>query len=182
MDERVGKLSEENSGSIIEHETFGAFFDRMLPRALRTASRLLGTRSDAEDAVVEAFGRAFAKWDYLGTAQHRDAWLLRVAANVAYDELRKATLEARRSEPAVPPPDAFDSVDLRLTFVPVLRKLTRRQREAVVLTHVAGLPRKEVADLLGCSEESVKTHLRRGLRRLRANLGDDANTVGADDE
>jgi RNA polymerase sigma factor (sigma-70 family) len=182
VDERVGTLNGDGSRSTAESETFEAFFDRLLPRALRTTVRLLGTPASAEDAAVEAFARAYANWERVSTLPHRDAWVLRVAANVACDQLRKATIESRRVDDLASPTNATDTVDLRVTFVPALTKLAPRQREVVVLTHVAGLPRKEVAELLGCSEESVKTHLRRALRRLRADLGPEACKGDNDDD
>ena len=54
-----------------------------------------------------------------------------------------------------------------------LQALPQRQRAAVVLRYCADLPEAEVADLLGCSVGTVKTHTHRGLRALRENLEED---------
>ena len=54
-----------------------------------------------------------------------------------------------------------------------LRRLTTKQRAAVVLVHGYGYTYQEVADLLGIARSSVQQHVERGLRRLRVDLGVD---------
>lgn len=153
-------------------EAFEEFFDRLLPRAIGVGTRILGSRVDGEDAAVEGMARAYVAWARIGQVDHRDAWVLRVTANVAYDHVRRE-LRARRLQPESPPPaSATDDVDLRLTLLPALKRLSRRQREVVVLGHVAGLTQEEIASVLGCSAGSVKVHSRRALEKLRAQLGD----------
>jgi len=159
-----------------EGETFEHFFDRLLPRAVALATGLLGDRSAAEDAAVEALARAYVEWDRVRTLTYRDAWVLRVTANVAYDQVRKAGRE-RRIEPPAPATDEMDAATLRVTLVPALRKLSRRQREAVVLTHIVGLTNEEVALVLGCTAGTVKVHVHRGLARLRTELGDEGGSL-----
>jgi RNA polymerase sigma-70 factor (sigma-E family) len=151
-------------------ESFETFFDRVLPRAVSTARRLLDDRTSAEDAAVEALARAYADWERLAHLPHRDAWALRVTANVAYDQLRR---QARRRPLESLPDTSFDAIDtatLRATVVPALKRLSKRQREVVVLVHIGGLTQEEVADVLGCSLGSVKTHSSRALARLRRDL------------
>lgn len=52
-----------------------------------------------------------------------------------------------------------------------LRKLTTRQRVAVVLAHSYGWTHREIADLLGVKPTTVQNHIERGMRRLRSLLG-----------
>lgn len=148
-------------------ETFESFFERVLPRALGVATGLLGDRTAAEDAATEALARAFVAWDRLTNLPYRDAWVLRVTLNVAYDELRRVGRQLRVIEHRSAEGDALETVELRETLEPALRTLSRRQREVVVLHYMAGLTVREVAEVLGCSENSVKTHARRGVVRLR---------------
>jgi RNA polymerase sigma factor (sigma-70 family) len=54
-----------------------------------------------------------------------------------------------------------------------LAKLPRQQRAVLVLRYAADLPEAEIAELLGCSPGTVKTHAHRGLCALRDSLGDD---------
>jgi RNA polymerase sigma factor (sigma-70 family) len=161
-------------GAVEPGEVYDVFFRRVMPRALGAAVRLLGDRTLAEDVAVEALGRAYARWDTISTLTYRDAWALRVVSNISYDELRRQRrLRGALDAAAFPQPssDPVETATLRLTFVPALRKLSRRQRETIILIYIAGLSRETVAELLGCSAESIKTYRRRGLARLRSDLG-----------
>ncbi len=152
-------------------EAFEEFFDRLMPRALLVGRRILGSRPDAEDAAVEAMARAYVAWDRLAAASHRDAWVLRVTSNVAYDQVRHRRREVGRLQVSTEAQEPAAEVDLRLTLLPLLHRLSRRQREVVTLSHLAGLTHEEIAAALGCSVGSVKVHARRGMDKLRADLG-----------
>jgi RNA polymerase sigma factor (sigma-70 family) len=175
MEPRVEITNGEPLGS--EGETFEGFFDRLLPGAVALATGLLNDRPAGEDAAVEALARAYVDWDRVRTLSYRDAWVLRVTANVAYDQVRKAGRERRPLPPPAPATDVMETPTLRVTLVPALQKLSRRQREAVVLTHIVGLTNEEVALVLGCTPGTVKVHVHRGLARLRTELGDEADSL-----
>jgi RNA polymerase sigma-70 factor (ECF subfamily) len=157
-------------GGDMEGEDFDAAFRDLFMPAFRVAYRILGNVADAEDAAAEALARACVKWRRVGSLSYRDAWVMRVTANVAVDMVR------RRREP--PPAtetlsDASDETVRRLAIVGALQSVSRRQREVLALRFIAGLPEIEVAQSLGLSVNSVKTHTARGLAALRARLGDD---------
>lgn len=140
----------------------------MFTGAFRLATRMLGNRAAAEDVAAEACARAYADWKRVADLSYREAWVLRVASNLAIDITRRKP----RHAPVVDHAEMEDTVALRIALGAALKKLPRRQREAVVLRHLAGMPEAEVADLLGISSGSVKTHLSRGLAALRARLGE----------
>jgi RNA polymerase sigma factor (sigma-70 family) len=146
---------------------FDETFDELFPRAVRLGTRLLGDRSAAEDVAAEALARAYARWSKVGGLPHRDGWVLKVATNLAIDRLR------RRPPEVAPAPneDFADSVELRMALNAALLTLAPRQRQAVALRYLGGLSDREVADALGISLGSVKTHIHRGLNGLRARLG-----------
>lgn len=146
---------------------FERAFAALYPRARSVALRILGSIPAAEDAAAEAFTRALVDWPRIGALPYRDAWILRVTANVAIDAARK-----RRPEPvdaALTTDDAIvgDAAVLRVTLVAALGALPRRQREAIVLRHLVGLPEADVAAAMQLSTNSVKKHLQRGLAKLR---------------
>jgi RNA polymerase sigma factor (sigma-70 family) len=149
--------------------TFEASFDELFDRAYRLAYRLLGQAESAEDVAAEALARAFAHWPRVEGLEYRDAWVLRVATNLALDALRRKTPEPLPASRVVRRPD--ETVVLRLALGAALRALPRRQREAVALRYVADLSADEVAEALRISPGSVKTHVHRGLAALRASLG-----------
>jgi RNA polymerase sigma factor (sigma-70 family) len=68
------------------------------------------------------------------------------------------------------PTEELPEIDPRLPSA--LAALSKRQRTAVLLVHAYGWTHGEVAGALGCSESTVRNHLDRGVRRLRASLGD----------
>lgn len=150
-------------------ETFEAAFPELFEQARRLAARLLG----AEDMAAEAMARAWLRWRRLEDASYRDAWVLRVATNLCLDSLRR-----RRTPVAAPPAsDGAEQQVLRLALAAALGKLPRRQREAVVLRHLADLPESDVAAALGISPGTVGAHVHRGLAALRQRLGDDFEEV-----
>lgn len=147
------------------------------------ARQLTRGRADAEDLAADAFLRAYRALLGYDAARIRALrirpWLLTIVRNTARNAARDA---ARR--PA--PPPVFDAAEERSTdpaaeehverdevqreLAAALARLPDVQRLAVVLRHVLDLPTAEVAEILGCPEGTAKSHISRGLHRLRALL------------
>lgn len=135
----------------------------------RVAFRLLGRREEAADIAQEACARAYSRWGKIGDYDAPQAWVARVAGNLALDLLRRRRTAARHVEAQVAPagePDG-ERVDLHRALL----ALPRRQREVVMLRFVADQSEAAVAVALGCSVGSVKGHASRGLAALRVALG-----------
>lgn len=156
-------------------DDFDAFFRAVLPRTVAAARRVTGDRAAAEDAAVEALARAHLHWARVAPLPWRDAWVLRVAIHQA---LRQRPRPAPTPVAGAPAPEGPDASD-RPALVAALRALPRRQRQAVVLRYLGDLSEADVAAALGVRAGTVKTHLRRGLDRLRAELGDSWQEGGA---
>jgi RNA polymerase sigma factor (sigma-70 family) len=145
------------------------FFRHILPRAVAVGRRVTGERASAEDAAVEALARAHLQWRRIGPLPWRDAWVLRVTTHEALRRLpRRPAVPAAAAEE-----DGADSVVLRQALIAALRRLPTRQREAVVLRYLADLSELDVGLALGIRQGTVKTHLHRGLARLRVLMGPD---------
>ena len=133
--------------------------------AFRLAYRLLGGKAPAEDAVHDAFVRAFEKiGSYRGEAPF-GAWLKRLVANVAIDRLRREKHwnddeMAEISAPAAAEGAALDARDL-------LARLSPRARGVVWLHTVEGYTHGEIAASFGQSESWSKSTLARSLQRLQ---------------
>lgn len=143
---------------------FEAEFPTLYPRSLGLARRFVGSGPAAEDVAAEAMARALQHWPRLDPAG-RPGWVLRVTANLAIDLIRR---KGRTLEPGVIHLD--DDATLRLTLAAALRKLPRRQREAIALRYLADLSEEQTAAALGVSAGAVKTHVHRGLTALRRTL------------
>jgi len=151
-----------------EGDDFDGAFRALFQPAFGVAYRILGNVADAEDAAAEALARALVRWRKVGPLPYRDAWVMRVAANVAIDMVRK-----RRSvsiEDTVVD-DGTENAQLRVALVAALSALSHRQREVVSLRYVGGLTEAEVASCLGISINSVKKHMLRGTTSMRERLG-----------
>jgi RNA polymerase sigma-70 factor (ECF subfamily) len=169
-------------------EDFESFVAGVLPKVLRLAGSLGASRADAEDAAAEALARAYASWGRVGTLEYRVGWVLRTTTNIVYDRARR-----RRPEQATPPvvlADVFGGFEQRVVeraeLVDALRRLSARQRQAVVLHHLGGLSVKEVSEAMRASPNSVKKHLERALVRLRDHLASESPVMpgrekGSDD-
>lgn len=147
---------------------FEEAFDELYVRAYGVAYQLLGRRSESEDVAQETLARAFVHWRKI--RGYAEAWVVRVAGNLAIDawrRLRRVDTSAATDHRtgASPGPDG-QRVDLHRA----LQTLSRRQREVIVLRFLADLPEAEVARALGCSVGAVKQHASRGLAALRNSM------------
>jgi len=150
------------------------------------ALRVVGDRGDAEEVAQDTFERAYhalAGYETERVAAMRlRPWLARIALNLARNRLRRRPPAARALEdgdgqplavaaPATAEPAAVaERHEEQERWAGLLATLPRGWREAVVLRHVEGLPYAEVAEVLGRPVGTVKTHVHRGVRRLREQL------------
>lgn len=158
-------------------EAFDEVYPALFRRAATLAYRLLGDKTAAEDVAAEALARTYAQWPRIGALPHREGWVLRVTTNLAIDTARRKP----RGIVANVPPDQAEATVVRLALVAAMRSLPRRQRQAVALRYLTGLPHEEVATALGISASSASTHLKRGLATLRLRLGEGFREEFADD-
>jgi RNA polymerase sigma-70 factor (ECF subfamily) len=140
--------------------------------AYRVAFRLLGRREEAADLAQEACARAYARWNRIGKFDSPEAWVAKVAGNLAIDARRRANTAQRHVDSYVAPRTQDEALEAeRLDLHRALLTLPRRQREVVLLRFVADQPEAAVAAALGCSLGTVKSHASRGLAALRDALG-----------
>ncbi|MCB1391357.1 MAG: RNA polymerase sigma factor [Rhodobacteraceae bacterium] len=160
--------------------------DRLAPRILRLARRLLQDQAEAEDVTQEAMLRLWQiapRWQ-AGGAQP-STWLHRVAVNLATDRLRR-----RRGvdfdaidEPDDPAPAAVEAMiddERRRALDEALAELPERQRVAVVLRHLEGLTNPEIGAAMGIGVEAVESLTARGKRRLAQLLSGRRGELGYD--
>jgi RNA polymerase sigma-70 factor (ECF subfamily) len=147
-------------------------FDEMFPELFRSgyrvAYRLLGSREDAADCAQEACARACADWPKLTRSGSPLPWVVRVSSNLAIDRWRRA--RRTRDRGASSALAVFDPDPERLDLYRALDALPRRQRDVLVLRHLADLSEAAVAELLGCSVGTVKSNASRARAALRAVL------------
>lgn len=154
----------------MEDQEFREFYQASWPRLRKQLVLVAGDAGEGEDALQEAFIRAAASWRRVRVYDAPEAWVRRVALNLAANTARRARRRAAlllRLGPAPPPLDLDpELVDLATG----LRALSREQRTVIVLHHLAGLPVGEIAGELGIPAGTVKTRLHRGRAALARAL------------
>lgn len=147
---------------------FEEFFRSNYSRAFGVAVRMLGNAAEAEDAAAEAFSRALVRWRRVGSLDYRDAWVLRVTANVSIDVLRR---RRKLTTTDVPMRDAQADTVERLSLLHELETLPERQRDVLLLRYFGDLSDDDIARCLTMANGTVKSHVHRGLARLRQRFG-----------
>jgi RNA polymerase sigma factor (sigma-70 family) len=149
---------------------FEAAFDRLFATAYRIATRMVGDRGVAEEIAAETMARTFSHWPRVRNYEYLDAWVGRVASNLAITAVAKRG----RSIPGLIVSESADDVAiLRIALTDALQRLSRRQREVVALRYFADQSEAAIATQLGVSAGSVKAHLHRAIGALRRALGPD---------
>jgi len=145
---------------------------------LRLATLLLGDRGAAEEVVQDAFVKLHVSWRRLRDPDRAAAWLRSAVLNGARSQLRRRSVRRRHHEVDVRSAASAEAGalagDEQARMLAALRQLPARQREALVLRYYVDLSEAEIADAMGVSAGSVKTHAHRGLAALATILGEDA--------
>jgi RNA polymerase sigma-70 factor (ECF subfamily) len=154
---------------------FDEFYRRSYRRLVVELYGVVGNLSEAEDLVQEAFARASVRWLQIRDYEVPEAWVRRVALNMASNGLRRAGRAARAlarlgREPAAGEPDGLTGVALDHA----LRRLPQRHREVLVLHYLAELPVEQVGAMLGIPASTVKGR----LSRARASLAKALAVIG----
>ena len=156
-------------------EPFGEFYRREQRRIVALAYVLCGNAAVAEEIAHDAFLKAMRSWARVSRMEAPEAWVRRVVANASTSRFRRLSAESRAllrlgARPERPPggtepervADVWDAV----------RRLPRRQAQVIALHYLHDLTRRQTAEVLGCTEETVKTHLERARRTLSEQLGE----------
>ena len=168
-----------------DRTAFRALYDRFGPELLALCERILHHRADAEDAVADIFWEVWKRRDRYDVARGpARPYLMTLARSRAIDRLRSqaARPESRTDAgrrlanqeeltAASPAPDESAAYrETRIRIMAALAELDDRQREAMELSYYEGLSHQQIADRLGAPLGPVKTHIRKGLMKLRYAL------------
>lgn len=134
--------------------------------------RMLGNHEDARDAAQETFLRVYKHLNKFDPAQDFAAWLYRIAVNVCRDLARKrgrgnpTSFEAEREAGTLAEPVSPHNTEHRAMhaqerdiLLRALAQLTEKERAAIVLRDLEGLPTEEVARMLGSTPTTVRSQI-----------------------
>lgn len=169
----VSEVPVAASQSPAENGDFAAYATAAWPRLVRTAHMLTGDFHEAEDLVQTTLAKVYARWRRV-PRDDVDFYVRRSLVNNNLSRVRKRRV-AQLLTPFLPErvhqrePGHAEAVEQRAALEQALAALSARQRAVMVLRYWEDLSEAEIAQLLGCSVGTVKTHARRGLAALRAH-------------
>jgi RNA polymerase sigma-70 factor (ECF subfamily) len=142
-------------------ESFTAFVKETEPRLRHALVAAFGQDRGLEATAV-ALAYAFEHWDRIENMENPAGYLYRVG---------KSRVPFERIRPSFAPVPVEQTPNIEPGLPAALRRLSEKQRVAVVMIHAYGWSREETASLMGLSMSTVDTHLQRGLSKLRRGLG-----------
>jgi RNA polymerase sigma factor (sigma-70 family) len=147
-------------------DEFAAFYAAALDPAYRAILLVTRHQSRADDAVHEAFTRAYEHWGEVRGHPVPVAWVIRVALNV-----HRSSWRIWQRETSDPPEIAVvDELPIDSMLLRAVWRLPLRQRQVVALRVLLDLSSAQTAETLGISTGAVGSHLHRALAALRASL------------
>jgi RNA polymerase sigma factor (sigma-70 family) len=152
-------------------------YDRLIQpieaRMMGTIVRIVGDGDDACDVFQEVLASVWARMGRITAHSNPHGYILRICVARAYDVLRK---RARRREVAMPgqiearPVEDTPEVDhLAARVRQALGRLPRKQAQAVLLKLFDDAPYETIAEVLRCSKATARSHVSKGLARLRSD-------------
>ncbi len=185
-------LTEGGGGSVMydSRPPFDSVIDENRDRIYSVIYRLVGDQDEASDLTQDTFVAAFRAYDRFRYEASVYTWLYRIAVNLTKNRFEKQQrMDSRRSysldEPVqlesdelsrqvedwtLSPERVAENDQLRSIVLTEVNNLKYEYREVVVLRDLEGLRYKEIADILGCSVEAVKSRLFRARSVLRERL------------
>ena len=154
-----------------ESLTFDDFYRREYRHVLGLAFVLTGNQWVAEDTAQDAFAAAFRVWRSIVAYDSPGAWVRRVTCNRAASVLRRRVREAKalmRLAGRMQTPIELDEGDA--AFWQAVRRLPPRQAQVVALYYMDDHSVRDIAEVLDCSEGTVKTHLSRARDAVARHL------------
>jgi len=177
-----GQVQQWIAGSLAgDQADFGELVRTYQNAVYNLCYRMLGERTEAEDAAQEAFLRAYSHLDRYEPGRSFKTWLLSIASNHCIDRLRKRRLTWLSLDEALPPSaalhgeavepeDAVIEQERSDAVQAMLAELPPDHRVAVVLRYWYDLSYIEIAEMLGTTESAIKSRLFRARQTLADKL------------
>lgn len=158
-----------------ETTDFEAFYASTFKRVVGQVFMMTGNRAAAEDAVAEAYARAWQRWGTVGVHPVPEAWVRITAYRISVSAWRKATnrLRAHRRH--------YEGEELpglgpdHVALMDALNHIPVEQRRAIVLYYYVGMSVDEISHETDCSVNTIKSRLARGRKALAGRVSEFAD-------
>ncbi len=186
--ERRASLAEATDKELLwalrdgEEMALDELIERKTNPLLKTVFRILNDTEEARDVVQVTFFRLWEKRDRFDERWSPNTWIYRIATNLAIDQLRSRRSRQKSLEPirlhlqgSLASSARHDRAQLHESevmgiFHELAAELTEKQRTVFLLREVEGMASKEVAQIVGCRESTVRNHLFNARKHLRRGL------------
>ncbi|MCK5492905.1 MAG: RNA polymerase sigma factor [Candidatus Omnitrophica bacterium] len=145
---------------------------------LNISYRYVGNVEDAKDVLQEVLLKIHNKLIYFKKESKFSTWIYRITINASLDFLRKRKrswcLKGRYLKNELTTTSLRDDIDIRdkgVIMKKAIEELSLGQKNVFILRHYKGLKIAEISKVLGCSQSSVKTQLKRGIDKIREKIG-----------
>lgn len=141
---------------------------------------MVGSLTEAEDSVQEAYARAWENWRRIGDYSDPEAWVRSVAFRIAISSWRKAVSRFAAHRRRAADNDELPGLSPdRLAVVTALRQIPPELRQVIVLHHLLDCSVEEISRETGVPSGTVKARLVRGRKALAPFLSEFADTEAA---
>ncbi|MDN4606281.1 RNA polymerase sigma factor [Sporosarcina highlanderae] len=158
-----------------DQAAFRQFYNAYADAAIRTASAITRNREMAKDAVQETFIRVYRQINNYNPNLPFDPWFYRILTNECLRLLKKDSPLSKFElpDPETNPSLTEESFDYLSDLYDVIQSMDDIHRIPLILKYVKGFSEKEIADILGLNQNTVKSRLFIGRKKLREQLQPD---------
>jgi len=155
--------------------TFKAVVDKYSAAVMNTAIRISRDSQKAQDVHQEVFLEILRRWHKYNGQTNWGAYLYRTTVRKAIEMAKQSRMEPLVEQHEYPtlregPDGPLRTAELQQKLTVCLARLPRRQADVFVFARIEGLTYAKIAELLDCSQETVRVHLHRALKRLGREL------------
>ena len=158
---------DSNERAVNDPLLFESFFGDGQLRLLRAMYLVTGNRDDARELTQEAYARVWERWDRVAAMDDPDGYLYRTAMNLWRSRSRRLMSAIRPHPVSGHARDAFADIEHRDEVVRALRRLSPRQRAALVLTEILDQPAAVAGQTMGITPSTVRALATQGRIALR---------------
>lgn len=166
-----------------DHDAMGALYEKYRDRVYRTAYLLTRNAALSDDITQESFIRVFSKLSLYKPEYTFESWLYKVVLNVYRNMTRKERfigtflpfLDVDAQDDGITPQKNLEQNEQRDILSEIVRTLSGKTREVIILKYFAMLSQEEIAEALQIPVGTVKSRIHTGLDRIRNQIDADAS-------